>query len=63
MSNMLTDLRRRYAASSTILQSDEETQKYAMQEAQDALKDINDLLSVENTGLRNLITAFENFPS
>ncbi len=52
---MLTNLRKRCAAvpeASTILQSDEEAQKYAMQEVQDRLNDINDRLSVEEFGLR-----------
>ncbi len=65
MSNMLTDLRRRYAAvpeASRILQSDEEAQKYAMQEVQDALKDINDRLSVGDFGLRKLDDGIQALP-
>ena len=55
VANMLTDLRRRYAAvpkASTLLQSEEEMQKYAVQELQYALKDINDRLNVEDFGMR-----------
>ncbi len=52
--NIVADLRRRYAAvpeALTLLQADEEAQKYAMHEVQGALKDLNDRLNVEDFGL------------
>ncbi len=54
VAHMLTNLRRRYNAvpeASKLPQSDEEVQKYEIQELQDALKDINYCLNMEDFGL------------
>ncbi len=56
ISNVLTDLRRRYTTipeAVKILELDSVVLQYAMQEVQDALKDINFCLSLEDFGLRN----------